>query len=454
MKRIFFILLVCLFLSGCSTSKLSQNADRETQTAIDEMAKAAVLLPSKLAFNSDRDGNVEVYSMNPDGSELTRLTNSPFFDGAPDWSPDGRYIVFLTDRDGNAEIYRMDTDGGNLVNLTNNPYDDTYPDWSPDMRKIVFESVRDGNLEIYVMNADGSGQTRLTDNPGDDYGARWSPDGSQIAFSSMRSGNLDVYLMNPDGSEQINITNHIANDCDPTWSWEGSKLAFDTDRDGNYEIYSMNRDGSSATRLTYSAGNYGYSDWSSDGRRIVFTVDNGGNWDIYAMDYDGGNITAILTGQTNDFNPRWSPGITTLSGISAQADGSVINPTSTILFTMPTIEKTSVPSDSLVGWIEIFNSGTVSLDQETPTTLEPLVIFHVANSTGQGFQCQGCYLIEPADDFRQNVPTDDISGDKIVFRTGEKYQYLIRGSLTGKTVQDFFMGSLPVFEVTYLERIK
>ncbi len=443
------MLLVCLFLSSCSNSSTSnQKVNLETQTATARLANAASLLPSKLAFNSDRDGNVEIYSMNSDGSNLIRLTNSPFFDGAPDWSPDGRYIVFLTDRDGNAEIYRMDIDGSNPVNLTNNPYDDTYPDWSPDMQKIVFESVRDGNLEIYVMNADGSNQTRLTNNPGDDYGARWSPDGTQIAFSSMRNGNLDVYLMNADGSNQVNLTNHPANDCNPTWSWEGSQLAFDTDRDGNYEIYTMNRDGSSPTRLTYSAGNFGYSDWSPDGRRIVFSVDNGGNWDIYAMDYDGGNITEILTGQTSDFNPRWSPGFT------SQTLASI--PTS-IIFTMPTFTPiaTTPPSDeSIPGWIEVTYSGMVDISQPTPTTLGQLVIFHGPNTSGTGFGCQGCYALEPALDIVLNVPQEDINGSDIIFRTGEEYQYLIRGYLTDKMVGDFFAGNLPVFEVTYLERLK
>jgi len=457
MKKVMFVLSF-LLLSGCSlTDAAIQKAIYETQTSESlknsEVAQSISMLPSKLVFNSDRDGNVEIYSMNPDGSEITRLTNSPFFDGAPDWSPDSRYIVFLTDRDGNAEIYRMDADGSNLVNLSNNPYDDAYPDWSPDMEKIVFESVRDGNLEIYVMNADGSGQTRLTNNPGDDYGARWSPDGSQIAFSSVRSGNLDVYLMNPDGSEQVNITNHIANDCNPTWSWEGSKLAFDTDRDGNYEIYSMNRDGSGATRLTFSAGNYGYSDWSPDGRRIVFSVDNGGNWDIYAMDYDGGNITEILTGQTGDFNPRWSPGTTTLSEPVAVYTIPTLVETQTTQSIPPAVPTTSSFVEE-TGWIEVSYSGTVDLTQPTPKALDQIVIFHGQNTVGAGFSCQGCYALEPAIDFVFDVPTEDINGSDIVFRTGEEYQYLIRGYLRNKTVSDFFAGSLPVFEVTYLERLK
>ena len=74
-------------------------------------------------------------------------------------------IAFQSNRDGNNEIYVMNGDSSGLTNLTNNPADDIGPVWSPDGKKIVFTSDRDGNAEIYIMNADGSHQTRFTNNP-------------------------------------------------------------------------------------------------------------------------------------------------------------------------------------------------------------------------------------------------------------------------------------------------
>ncbi|MCI0556023.1 MAG: hypothetical protein L0287_34200, partial [Anaerolineae bacterium] len=73
-------------------------------------------------------------------------------------------ITFQSDRDGNLEIYVMNADGSGQIRLTNNLSVDMQPAWSSDGRKITFLSDRDGNLEIYVMNADGSGQIRLTNN--------------------------------------------------------------------------------------------------------------------------------------------------------------------------------------------------------------------------------------------------------------------------------------------------
>lgn len=89
------------------------------------------------------------------------LTNSQPDDSDLFWSPDGKMVVFNSNRDGNWEIYIMNADGSEQTNLTNNPADDGFPSWSPDGKIIAFQSYRDGNGEIYIMNADGSGLKRL-----------------------------------------------------------------------------------------------------------------------------------------------------------------------------------------------------------------------------------------------------------------------------------------------------
>ena len=137
----------------------------------------------KIAFKSNRDGAFEVYTMNPDGSGQTRLTNSPNEDGWPSWSPDGTEIAFMSHRDGNPEIYVMNSDGTNQTRLTNNGAEDSWPFWSPDGTKIAFSSKRDDPFDIYVMNADGTNPTRITNNPAEDNWSCWSPDGAKLPFS-------------------------------------------------------------------------------------------------------------------------------------------------------------------------------------------------------------------------------------------------------------------------------
>ena len=239
----------------------------------------------RIAFDSDRDGNWEVYVMNADGSGVTRLTGNDAVDGSPSWSPDGRRIAFDSTRDGNREIYVMNADGSGVTRLTHNPADDGYPAWSPDGRHIAFDSDRDGNREIYGMNGDGSGVTRLTDHGADDFTPAWSPDGLRIAFASGGRGNSEIYVM--DASGVIRLTDNDASDVTPAWSPDGLRIAFASERDGNLEIYVMNADGSGVTRLTYNGANDLFPDWSPDGRRIAFHSNRDGRMDIYVMNSAG-----------------------------------------------------------------------------------------------------------------------------------------------------------------------
>lgn len=272
----------------------------------------------KIAFLSLRDGTGEIYVMEANGSNPTRLTHStgwPPTVNTPAISPDGTKVVFtrLSFVDGNDyDLFVMDADGSNEIRLTNSPGRDIQPDWSPDGAKIAFSSDREGNSEIYVMNADGTNPVNLTNIPGDDSRPAWSPDGSKIAFDSDREQELhaQVYVMNADGSEQIQLTTQTYN-IDPTWSPNGSQIAFATLRwgGGDYEICTMNADGSNQTRVTYQGG-YGPS-WSPDGSKIAFGASSTGNGEIYAIDPDGSNPINLTNNSGEDLIPNWQkvPGI-------------------------------------------------------------------------------------------------------------------------------------------------
>ncbi|MGH2765470.1 MAG: TolB family protein, partial [Actinomycetota bacterium] len=158
-------------------------------------------------------------------SGQTNLTNDGGDDDDPAWSPDGSKIAFSTDRDGNLEIYVMNAaDGSGQTNLTNDGEDDREPGWAPDGSRIAFRANR-GGFEIYVMNADGSGQTNLTNSPGGDVSPTWSPDGTRIAFATSRLGFNEIFVMNADGSGQTDLTNNLpASDGSPDWQRMFSKV--------------------------------------------------------------------------------------------------------------------------------------------------------------------------------------------------------------------------------------
>ena len=181
----------------------------------------------KIVFYSKRDVNWDIYKMNSDGSNQTRLTHHPATDSAPRWSPNGQQIAFESDRDGNTEVYVMDADGKNQRRLTHHPGIDGYPDWSPDGSQIAFDSTRDAKegeqkLEIYIMDTDGSNVKQVTD-VGFASRSRWSPDGEWILFEAG-----EIYAIRPDGTDlwQISQPRIDAGMIAGGWSFDGSQVLY------------------------------------------------------------------------------------------------------------------------------------------------------------------------------------------------------------------------------------
>jgi TolB protein len=162
--------------------------------------------------------------------------------------------VDLTQRD----IYVMNADGSNETRLTSEPLEDSFPTWSADSSTIAFTTNRDAACfssscySIYVMNADGTDQHLLTGNHGGDFDPGWSPDGSKIAFISYRDGNYEIYTISPDGSGETRVTNNAASDISFAWSPDSSELAVGRDI-GQGEIYLASPDGAGERLLTTGA---------------------------------------------------------------------------------------------------------------------------------------------------------------------------------------------------------
>jgi Tol biopolymer transport system component len=269
----------------------------------------------KIAFYSTRDGNSEIYIMNADGSDLTRLTSDSAGDLGPAISPDGSRIAFTSDRDGNQELYLMNVDGSQVARLTHHAAYDSHAAWSPDGQKIAFTSERDGNGEIYLMNVDGTDPRRLTEDPAEDMRPSWSPDGTRIAFSRMQDENWDLYVMDADGSNLQRLTASESGEVFPAWSPDGSQIAYMSSvQRGSVEIRLMDADGSNDRPLPGIGRVNEDPAWSPDGTEIVFQSDRDGNWEIYVMDADGGNQRRLTDDPAGDYWPSWGPAVTQRAG--------------------------------------------------------------------------------------------------------------------------------------------
>jgi Tol biopolymer transport system component len=304
----------------------------------------------KIVFISDRNyKGLSVWSMNPDGSSPTRITDdksrterlpdfSPVYDSHPVWSPDGTKIAFISNRDYLFSLYVMNADGSNARLVTDKVMDPGEPAWSPDGGKLAFSAGKRATIgmdkpsvDIYVVNIDGSGLAQLTRDSDLNGSAAWSPDGKQIAFTSNRvDGKSRIWVMNPDGSNQRMLPNP-QNTTEvfggqPAWSPDGSKILFTSSRTCRAgvaaAIYTVNADGSNSRLLTNDpndCGGYSSPRWSPDGTKILasFAPEMKGILEpapqIIIMNADGSNPVNISNRGKYGFNS----GLSTFTDVHA-----------------------------------------------------------------------------------------------------------------------------------------
>jgi TolB protein len=193
-------------------------------------------------YQWDFDPYLDIFEANPDGSGLKPLTTTKGYDAEGSFSPDGKQIVFCSNRSGNLELYIMDADGSNVRQLTHAPgcYNGG-PFFSPDGKRVIFRSDRKkkDHLQLYVINADGSGEKALTDNLEWVYWAPyWYKDGKHIIYTAADHSNpaarpnYDLYWMNIDTGKITRITFAPGQDVLPVFNADGSKVLWTSTRDG------------------------------------------------------------------------------------------------------------------------------------------------------------------------------------------------------------------------------
>jgi len=252
-----------------------------------------------IAFDSDRDGDVEIYSVSTDGSPAVRLTDRPGADLAPTWSPDGAWIAFSTA----TCSYVMGLDTGELRQLPPS----AQLNWSPDGTEFVYVAWAGDDAEIFVMDARGGNVRQLTHNDGGDFEPVWLPDGEHIGWSSDANGPSDIYVMRSNGTDVTQLTDTSDQNAYPHWSPDGTRVVFCSDRTGNWEIYTMNADGTDVKQLTFTDAFNGAPRWSPDGTRIAFESDRDGDSDIYVMNADGSGVRQLTENDASDRRPCWRP---------------------------------------------------------------------------------------------------------------------------------------------------
>ena len=180
----------------------------------------------------------------------------------PAFSPDGTRIAFMTNRDGNMEIYSVNRDGSNLRRVTRHPGNDSTPTWSPAGNQIAFTSDRSGSPQMYIVDADGMGQPRRITNESWADRATWSPAPyNEIAYAGRNGPGFDIKIFSLEQGQIRTVTDSNGSNESPSWAPNGRHLAFASTRAGRTQIFTIARDGNDLRQVT-KAGNNVQPSWS------------------------------------------------------------------------------------------------------------------------------------------------------------------------------------------------
>jgi len=247
-----------------------------------------------IVFESDRDGDWEIYIMKADGTDQQRLTFSDSADRFPSFHPGADKIIFESNRTGKNALYTIKFKEKEpvptLLEIPGFVLEPSTARFSPDGNKIIFSAITSSqafNFDLFLFDIQSNELTQLTDDPYRSHYASWSPDGEKFVFFSRRETNGEddeIYILQIETDEVKRLTHWPKHNFCPAWSPRGDKIAYVTSMENcRPELYMMHVDGTGQKRLTFNEDGETQPSWSPDGDQLIFTGYRDGNFEILML---------------------------------------------------------------------------------------------------------------------------------------------------------------------------
>lgn len=227
----------------------------------------------KIAFSSNRGGNWDIYTMDPDGKNPVKLTQNRADDFSPAWSPTGEQILFVSERHGKMDLYVMNADGGHLRKVFGSSALRIEPTWSPDGERIAFHAqTPQWSIQTSTIHGTGVKVIAKADQRGGN--PSWSPDGREIAYVDNINDTRRIRIVTlSSGDIRTFLPNESPWMYSPAWSPDGEKLAFSWYKWGigdKQGLFVANRDGGRLKQVGKSAPGTFSPAWSPEGDKLVY----------------------------------------------------------------------------------------------------------------------------------------------------------------------------------------
>jgi len=291
----------------------SHSTEKTEKIGQDQFQKQAFNFDGEIIFNSNFDGDNEIYKLSNKGIE--KLTDNNWDDEYPAWAPDKSKIAFTANPEGNYNIYTMTPQGTRITQITTAESDDKDPSWFADGRHIAYSQERKKIVgrETFLFKVDI--ESKKTERILPDYGKKHaiphvSPSNQLITFTGKRLMGWDVAIYDTQ-TKTVQFLEEGGDSCRARFSKDGKKLAYVSgSADGKGDIWLMNPNGTNKTRLTERDETYDYfPSWSPDGHYIAFNSstqhDHNGDWQLYIIEIETKKTILVFDSPGNDVFPDW-----------------------------------------------------------------------------------------------------------------------------------------------------